>query len=214
MARAATSGRPGRRPAGSGTREAILAAARDAFMRNGYDGASIREIARGAGVDPALVHHYFGTKQGVFTAAMDFPIDPGMVIEQILAGPRDTVGERLVRLFLAVWESESARAPIVALIRSAASNEQAAAMLREFVSEALVARVAEALDVPDAHLRPALIGSQVIGLVFMRYVIKLEPLASADPERLVAALAPTVQRYLTGDLSSALSSDLSSDPGG
>jgi AcrR family transcriptional regulator len=204
MARAAT-GRSGRRPAGSGTREAILAAARDAFMRNGYDGASIREIARGAGVDPALVHHYFGTKQGVFTAAMHFPIDPDIVVEQILAGPRDTVGERLVRLFMVIWENESARAPIMALIRSAASNEQAASMLREFVSEALVARVADALDVPDAQLRPALVGSQVIGLVFMRYIIKLEPLASADPERLVAAFAPTVQRYLTGDLSVAVS---------
>ena len=201
MARAPSrAGRAGRRPAGSGTREAILDAARDAFMQSGYDGASIREIARGAGVDPALVHHYFGTKQGMFTAAMRFPVDPAVIVEQVLAGPRDQVGERLVRLFLAVWESEQTRAPIIALIRSAASNEQAAVMLREFVSEALVGRVAAALDVPDALLRPPLVASQVIGLAFMRYVIKLEPLASADPERLVAAIAPTVQRYLTGDL--------------
>jgi len=192
--------RPGRRPAGSGTREAILEAARAAFTTHGYNGASIRQIAKGAGVDPALVHHYFGTKQGIFAEAMHFPFDPSVLIEQVLAGDRGQVGERLVRLFLTVWESEEARAPIVALIRSAVTHEQAAAMLREFVTEALVVKVAGELDVPDAALRPPLIGSQLIGLVFMRYIIKLEPLASADPETLVAAVAPTVQRYLTGDL--------------
>jgi AcrR family transcriptional regulator len=192
--------RSGRRPAGSGTREAILDAARAAFTQRGYDGASIRQIAREASVDPALVHHYFGTKQGVFTEAMHFPFDPSVLVPEVLAGDRSQIGERLARLFLTIWEDEQARGPIVALIRSAVTNEQAATMLREFVSEALVARVARELDAPDAALRPPLVAAQLVGLALLRYVIKLEPLASADPETLVAAVAPTVQRYLTGDL--------------
>jgi AcrR family transcriptional regulator len=192
--------RSGRRPAGSGTREAILDAARAAFTQHGYGGASIRQIAREAGVDPALVHHYFGTKQGVFTEAMHFPFDPAVLVPQVLAGDRAQIGERLIRLFLTIWEDEQARGPIVALIRSAVTNEQAAAMLREFLTEALVTRVARELEVPDAELRPPLVASQLVGLVLIRYIIKLEPLAKADPETLIAAIAPTVQRYLTGDL--------------
>jgi AcrR family transcriptional regulator len=192
--------RSGRRPAGSGTREAILDAATAAFTRHGYDGASIRQIARQAGVDPALVHHYFGTKEGLFTEAMHFPFDPSVMVPQVLAGDRAEVGERLARMFLTIWEDERARGPLVALVRSAVTKDQAATMLREFVSEALVARVARELDVPDAELRPPLVASQLIGMALMRYIIKLEPLASAHPETLIAAVAPTVQRYLTGDI--------------
>jgi AcrR family transcriptional regulator len=192
--------RSGRRPGGSGTREAILDAARAAFTQRGYDGASIRQIAREASVDPALVHHYFGTKQGVFTEAMQLPFNPSVLVPQVLAGDRSQVGEKLVRLFLTVWDDEQARGPIVALIRSAVTHEQAAAMLREFITEAILARIARELDAPDAELRPSLVGTQLVGLVLLRYIIKLEPLASADPETLVAAVAPTVQRYLTGDL--------------
>ena len=192
--------RTGRRPAGSGTRDAILAAARAAFGEHGYEGATIRGIAGRAGVDPALVHHYFGDKRAMFVAAMELPVDPARIVEQVLTLDRDQVGEGLIRLFMSIWESEQARAPLLAMIRSAVSHEQAAEMLRQFVSEAVVARVAAALDVPHAALRPPLVGSQIVGLVFMRYIIKLEPLASLPPAQVVKAVAPNVQRYLTGDL--------------
>jgi AcrR family transcriptional regulator len=192
--------RTGRRPAGSGTREAILTAARAAFGEHGYERATIRGIAERAGVDPALVLHYFTNKQQMFVAAMEFPINPAVIVEQVIAAGPEQAGERLIRLFLGVWDDEQARAPLFAMIRSAVSHEQAAAMLRQFVTEALVSKVASGLGVPHATLRPPLVGSQIVGLVFMRYIVKLEPLASLPPDDVVAVVAPTLQRYLTGDL--------------
>jgi len=192
--------RTGRRPGESGTREAILDASRAAFARVGYASATIRGIARDAGVDPALVHHYFGTKEGLFRAAMQLPMDPAHVVEEVLAGPRDGLGERLVRLFLLVWDSDEANPTLLGLVGSALSHEAAAAMLRDFVGEELLGRVARALDVPDARLRASLLGSQMVGLAIVRYGIRLEPLASASPDQVVAAVAPTVQRYLTGPI--------------
>src|SRR6266566_170590 len=96
--------RTGRRPGNQDTREAILAAAREAFAERGYDRVSIRAIATSAGVDPALVHHYFGTKDQLFLATVDAPIDPGEILPKILAGERDELPERLVRTFLSVWD--------------------------------------------------------------------------------------------------------------
>jgi AcrR family transcriptional regulator len=192
--------RTGRRRGDSGTRDAILVAARSAFGRQGWDGATIRGIAADAGVDPALVHHYFTNKQRLFVDAMELPFNPGEIVERMLEVDRDRIGEALIWLFVSAWGTEQGRASFLALIRSATSHEGAAEMLRQFVSEAIVARVAEKLDVPDAELRPPLVGSQMIGLVFVRYVIKLEPMASLPDEQLVKAVAPTIQRYLTGDL--------------
>jgi AcrR family transcriptional regulator len=192
--------RTGRRRGDSGTRDAILVAARAAFGRQGWDGATIRGIAADAGVDPALVHHYFTNKQRLFVDAMELPFNPGEIVDRIVAVDRERIGEALVWLFVSAWGNEQGRASFLALIRSATSHAGAAEMLRQFVSEAVVARVADKLDVPDAELRPPLVGSQIIGLVFVRYVIKLEPLASLPDEQLVKAVAPTIQRYLTGDL--------------
>jgi AcrR family transcriptional regulator len=192
--------RTGRRPAGSGTRDAILAAARAAFAEHGYEGATIRGIAERAGVDPALVLHYFKSKQRMFVAAMEFPFDPSEIVERVLSGDPERAGEQLIRFFLSVWDDEQARAPLFAMIRSAVSHEEAAEMLRQFITEALVARVASGLHVPHASLRPPLVGSQIVGLIFMRYIVKLEPLASLPADDVVAAIAPSVQRYLTGDL--------------
>jgi AcrR family transcriptional regulator len=192
--------RTGRRPAGSGTRDAILSAARAAFAEHGYEGATIRGIAERAGVDPALVLHYFKSKQRMFVAAMEFPFDPAEIVERVLAGDPERAGEQLIRFFLSVWDDEQARAPLFAMIRSAVSHDEAAEMLRQFITEALVARVASGLDVPHANLRPPLVGSQIVGLIFMRYIVKLEPLASLPADDVVAAIAPNVQRYLTGDL--------------
>ena len=193
--------RTGRRPGNPDTREAILAAARTAFAERGFDGASIRAIAASAGVDPALVHHYFGSKDQLFLTAMNSPVDPRELLPKVLAGDRDGIGERLVRLFLGVWDSPAGAAG-VALLRSAVSNEWTARLLREFLTTQVLRRVLDHLDVDPAELplRGSLVASQLIGLAMMRHVIKLEPVASAAPETLVATVGPTVQRYLTAPL--------------
>ncbi|MEU8257643.1 TetR family transcriptional regulator [Micromonospora inaquosa] len=195
--------RTGRRPGKPGTREAILDAARTAFAERGFDAASIRAIAGTAEVDPALVHHYFGSKDQLFLAAMNFPVDPGQLVPKVLAGDRDAVGERLVRTFLGIWDSPVGGAA-QALLRSAVSNEWTARLLREFVTTQVLRRVLENLDVDPAELplRGSLVATQMIGLAMMRHVVHLEPVASADPETLVAMIGPTIQRYLTGPLPS------------
>jgi AcrR family transcriptional regulator len=193
--------RTGRRPGNSGTREAILDAARRAFAERGYQQATIREVAGIAGVDPALVHHYFGTKQDLFVAAVEIPVNPfeafvALVSEEGL----ETLGERLLGLFLSVWDHPDQHSPMLALIRSAVSEERAAAMLREFITEEILGRIARELGTPDATLRTNLVASQLVGLIMARYVIRIEPLASTPAPVLVAAIGPTLQRYITGDI--------------
>jgi AcrR family transcriptional regulator len=191
-------GRPaGARAGDAGTRERILAAAREAFAERGYDKASVRAIAQAADVDPALVHHYFGAKEQVFEAAVEVSLAPALNVPELLAGGPQGVGERLARYFLAIWENPVSRAPLLAVLRSAVSNETAAGVLRGFVLRRLLLRVAAELDLPDARLRAELAASQMIGIAFMRYVIRAEPIASADPEELVGFVAPALQRYLT-----------------
>ncbi|MGY1830673.1 TetR family transcriptional regulator [Geodermatophilus sp. SYSU D01180] len=179
----------------------MLAAARTAFAERGYDGASIRAIAAAAGVDPALVHHYFGTKDALFLAAVEAPADPEDFLPEVLAVPVDARGEAVVRMVLRVWDGP-ARPGILALVRSAVNHEWSARLLREFVLAKVIRRVIGSMDMPVAErdTRGALVASQVIGLVMTRYVLRLEPLASAAPEDLAAAVGPTVQRYLTGEV--------------
>ncbi|MEU9508126.1 TetR family transcriptional regulator [Micromonospora sp. NPDC048170] len=193
--------RTGRRPGNLDTRQAILDAARAAFAERGFDGASIRAVAAAAQVDPALVHHYFGSKDRLFLAAVHAPVDPGELLPGVLAGDHAGLGERLVRAFLGVWDSPAGTAA-VALLRSAVSNEWTARLLREFLVTQVLRRILDQLDVDPAErpLRGSLVASQLIGLAVLRHVVRLEPVASAAPETLVAAIGPTVQRYLTGDL--------------
>lgn len=195
--------RTGRRPGHSGTREAILAAARQSFTASGYDKASIRDIARRAGVDPALVHHYFGGKHELFSEAIEMPLDIAAVVSTIVQGERERIGERIAALLLSVWDNRLDRSPLIALVRSAVTSEDAARMLREFLVSVLFARIAEALDVDDAPLRASLAASQIMGLMIARYIVRVEPLASAPAPVVVAAVGPNLQRYLTGDLGKA-----------
>jgi AcrR family transcriptional regulator len=194
-------GRTGRRPGNPDTREAILGAARSVFADKGFDKASIRAIASAAEVDPALVHHYFGTKDQLFLAAMEAPIDPGELLPDVLAGGLDGVGERLIRMILRVWDGPAGTAG-VALVRSAITNEWTARLFREFISTQVLRRAMTELkiDPVEAPLRSGLIASQIGGLIMMRYVIRLEPLASAPAEAIVASMGPTLQRYLTEEL--------------
>ncbi|GAA0472535.1 TetR family transcriptional regulator [Actinoplanes capillaceus] len=193
--------RTGRRPGNPDTREAILVAARSAFAEKGYDGASIRAIATGAGVDPALVHHYFGTKDKLFLETMNSPVDPLDLINEATAGERDEIGVRFVRAFLTMWDGPRGAAA-VALLRSVVGTEWTTKLFREFIITQILRRAVPklGLDPDQAHLRVTLAASHLVGLAMARYVIKVEPLASAPTDALVAAVGPAVQRYLTEDL--------------
>jgi AcrR family transcriptional regulator len=192
--------RTGRRPGASRTRGAILDAARRAFAEQGYQHATIREVAELAGVDPALVHHYFGTKQELFVAAVQLPVNPVEQLTAVLAQDPDQAGQRMVELFLSIWDHAADQSPLLALVRSAVGDEHAAGMLREFITEEVLGQIAHRLGSPDARLRATLVGSQIIGLAMARYIVKVEPLASAPAAQVAAAVGPTLQRYLTGEI--------------
>lgn len=193
--------RTGRRPGKQDTREAILAAARQVFAERGYTGATIRTIAASAGVDPALVHHYFGTKEGVFSAAVAQAAGPAA---EALASVRhygpDEFSERFTRVFVGVWEDPALRAPLLALIRSALTNETATRIVRDFVATHLVPQVAGKATGSggDERLRAELAASQLVGAMLLRYLLRVEPLASASAEQLITRLAPAVRHHLTG----------------
>ena len=188
----------GRRPGGADTRGVVLEAARAEFAARGYEKASMRAIGRAAGVDAALLHHYFGSKDRLFMAAMEFPVEPKAVVELVLSGDRATIGERVAEFLLSVWEQPAALERLLALLRAAATTEQVAQLMRGFVQEELVHRVAEELGVEQGELRTELMLSQILGLAMARYVLKVEPLASATRAELVPLLAPTFQGYLGG----------------
>lgn len=190
----------GRRPAGDDARAAILEAARAQFAARGYDATSLRAIAREAQVDPALVHHYFDGKSGLFAATLDVPVRPRELVERVAGPGGDGVGERLARAFLGVWDTPAGRARLLALLRSTASNEDAARMLREFVTRELIGQVARRVAPAgtDPERAAALAASQLVGLAMVRYVLALEPLASASVEDVVRDVAPTLQRYVAG----------------
>ncbi|MEV6841279.1 TetR family transcriptional regulator [Streptomyces sp. NPDC051133] len=190
-------GRPPRAESAD-TRDRILTAAREEFSAHGYEKTSVRGIAKTAGVDSALVHHYFGTKEQVFEAAVAVAFAPALNAPNALAeGPLDGVGERMTRFIFGVWENPTTRTPLLAIVRSAVNNETAAAVFRRLVAAQLMRRIAAQLDHPDAELRAELAAAQLVGTALMRYVIKLEPLASADLEQIIARVAPVVQHHLT-----------------
>ena len=216
--RAGRSRRSGRRSGDSGTKEAILAAARTRFGDHGYDGATIRGIAADAGVDAALVHHFFGTKERLFAAAMRLPVVPSELVAAALAAaaqePGQSLGELMLRTVLGAWDVAEARATFLGLLRSAMTSEQAAGMLREFATETILGRIAAAAAPgppgADGQFRAALVASQVLGLALARYVLEIEPIAHARTDDLAAAIGPTLERYLTGEIGSSPPGD----PGG
>ncbi|HET9138948.1 TetR family transcriptional regulator [Actinophytocola sp.] len=199
-----TEGRPsrrrGRRPGGTDTRTALLDAARQVFSEQGYDGATVRAIATRAGVDAAMVNHWFGSKEGLFVkAVLQLPFDPADLFTRLAEGPADALGERIVRTFVTTWDATGG-GHFTALVRSVSSHEQAAHLLNDFFVKEVFTRIANQAAPDQAHFRGSLVGSQIVGLGMARYVVRFEPLASADVEQVVAAVAPNVQRYLTGNL--------------
>jgi AcrR family transcriptional regulator len=190
--------RTGRRPGAGSTRGEILRAARRLFAERGYQRATMRAIAAEAGVDAALVVHFFGDKAGLLEEAIEWPFDPDAEIPKLLAdGPRH-VGGHLVGLVVTTWDEEGSRNPILTLLRAATSEPQAAEMMREFLRIRLFAPLMDRLGADRADLRTDLVVSQLVGLGITRHVLRFEPLASAEPSEVVAWVAPTVQRYLTG----------------
>ena len=190
--------RTGRRPGRSGTREAILAAARRSFAARGYDATTIRGVARAAGVDGALVAHYFGAKDGLFAAAMELPGAPSEALAEALEGDDDELGARIVSAFLSVWDGPAGGSPLMALLRSATASDRAASVLREFAEREIVGRLAARIGGPDAELRASLTAAHMLGLGVARHVVGIEPVASADPAELAAMIGPRIQGYLTG----------------
>jgi AcrR family transcriptional regulator len=195
--------RRGRRPAGEDTRAALADAARQVFAESGYEGATVRAIAARAGVDAAMVNHWFGGKEALFAqVVLKLPFEPHDVVGALLEGDQEHLGERVVRMFVTTWDSPSGTT-FPALMRSLASHDQASAGLREFMIKHLLGRIVTRIDADHPHLRANLCASQLIGIGLIRYVAKFDPLAGADVETVVAAVAPTLQRYLTGDLALA-----------
>lgn len=190
--------RRGRPRGGTDSRERILAAAVDEFGEHGYEGSTIRSIATRAGVDSALVHHYFGTKADLFADAVGIPLRPDIDVPGILAGPRDEVGERIIRYVLESFEQPDVRRRGVMLIRTAVGSKLTTPLLAGFLSRELIGRIAKSLDVDDADLRASLVASQIAGLLITRYVVRLPALTAAPIDELVRRVAPTVQRYLFG----------------
>ncbi|WP_306318633.1 MULTISPECIES: TetR family transcriptional regulator [unclassified Streptomyces] len=192
-------GRPSRTESGD-TRTRILDVAREEFAARGYDKASVRGIAKAAGVDSALVHHYFGTKEQVFAASVEMVLAPALQVPDAMEeGPLEEAGERMTRFFFGVWESPATRVPLLAILRSAVNNDVAAGVLRRLVASRMLARIAERVDLPEgeAELRVTLAAAQLVGVAMIRYVMRVEPLASTDVERVIERIAPVVQLHLT-----------------
>lgn len=213
--RAARAGRAGRRAGESGTKDAIAEAARAQFAELGYHGATIRGIAAVAEVDPALVHHFYGSKEALFAAAMKLPVVPSEVLTAALSPAGGAsgglvfepgFGAHIVRTALTMWESDQLRETFVGLLRSAVTSEQAAVMLREFIADSILATITRVagLDVrgsaAEAEYRAAMVATQMLGLALTRLLLRLPAVAGASVDELAATVGPSVERYLTGEI--------------
>jgi AcrR family transcriptional regulator len=185
------------RPRGkTDTRNVILATARHMFADAGFDKTSVRELAAAAGVDPAMIRHYFGSKAELFRATMGWPFEPDELAARILGGEPREIGERLTRFFFEVWEQPDSRAPLLAILRGAATHEESATLVRQFIQGQLYSRMAAGLPRPDAELRIDLAMSQLLGIAYLRHILKVEPIASAPLEELIRRVAPVISAHL------------------
>ena len=189
----------GRRPGAPDTRAEVLAAARASFAEKGFRATTIRAVAASAGVDPALVHHYFGTKDDLFLAALEMPVDPREVLAPVVALGPDGAGERLLRTFLSVWDDPEIQVRLLAVVRSVLS-EDGATLLKEGFIPVVVGPVLAQLVADRPDVRVPLVASQVVGLIVTRYLIALPPMADMSADDVVARIGPVIQHYLTGDL--------------
>ena len=195
--------RRGRRPQGSpDARRAVLDAARERFAELGFERTTMRAVAARAGVDPALIYHYFGDKDGLLFAALQPPVDEATVFAGLADAAR--TGEELVRRLISLWEERpEIRDQMAAILRTGLSHDHASRLLRDILSSFILAALGDVLADDRRELRVALIGSQLGGLMLARYILEVPGAAAASPEDLVQAVGPTVQRYLTGDIGPA-----------
>lgn len=193
--------RRGRRPRGADTRAQILAAAQESFATLGYSGTTMRGIARAASVDSALVHHYFGSKDDLFLASLALPFDPRELLIPIALQGAEGAGERLLRTFVRVWDDPESRRPLLALVQGV-FDPAGRSLLREGFLSVVLIPIGVAMGITDPERRMALVASQIAGLIIVRYVVELPPLVAMSGDDLVAIYAPTIQRYLTGELPS------------
>jgi AcrR family transcriptional regulator len=193
-----TTRRRGPRPGGEDTREALVVAAREEFAEKGFAAATVRSIGARAGVDPAMISHYFGGKAGLFREITHIPLDPASGLDLVLAGPRDQLGLRLATHILGIWEQQEFREPVLALVRSALSEPGSERALREYFESQLLPRVAAVVRGPDPQRQAALAAAHVVGVVLGRHVLGLGVLAAPPIDELARQIAPAVQEYLDG----------------
>ncbi|GAB5079483.1 TetR/AcrR family transcriptional regulator [Arthrobacter sp. AD-310] len=193
--------RRGRRGGSAASREDILDAARKLFAEHGFEGTSLRRIARAAGVDPGMIHHFFAGKDELFALSVELPADPEQVLSGVAGSDPGGRAELVVRAVLGLWESP-AQPALLAFLRGTLGSTAKTALIRHMVNRAVISRIMAGIPGTPAEvaLRGDLVATQMVGLMMVRYVVRLEPLASAAPEEVVRLVAPNVQRYLTGDL--------------
>ncbi|GAB4084515.1 TetR family transcriptional regulator [Myceligenerans cantabricum] len=193
--------RRGRRPAGQDARAAILAAARAEFSERGYEAASVRSVARRAGVDPGTVRHWYGDKAKLLPAALGLAdVAPTEVVAQVVDGPLETLGERLLHTALTTWDDLGPE-PLRIALPAVMSDPELRGLMPQFLLAEILGPIARRLPPREAAIRTNLLGTQMVGVMMARYVVGLEPIASLPADAVVAAVAPTLQRYLTGEVS-------------
>ena len=194
----------GPRPAGTQTRDAIAEAARRQFSELGYRDTTLRGVASEAGVDHRLVLHYFGSKQQLFTESARLPIDPQLLLARVFEQDEGQVARLAAEALVAVLEDPSTRHRAIALIRAAASEPEAAELIRAVLTQRVLLPLTERVSRDQPQLRASLVASQFVGIAMARYVVGIEPLASASREQLVGALTPVFEHYLFGDWTDAV----------
>jgi AcrR family transcriptional regulator len=187
------------RPRGkTDTRNVILDAARHLFADAGYDKTSVRDVAATAGVDPAMIRHYFGSKDELFRATMGWPFEPAEIAARITGGSRGEIGERLTRVFFEAWEQPESRAPLLAILRGAATHEESANLVRQFIQGQVYSQLAASLGTPDAALRIDLAMGQLLGIAYLRHILRVDPVASTPVDELIERVGPVISQHLTG----------------
>lgn len=186
----------GRRRGNPDTKAQILDAARAEFAERGYERATIRGIAASAGVDPALVMHYFGSKEQLFAAGLDVPVSPAVVMRSVFESADGPVGEALITTMLTIWDHQGDTNQFVAVLRSATGEGPVHDLVREFVHVSILEALTDLIDGPDAELRAGLVASQLVGLLVGRYLLELPPLVDAPIEELAANVGPVIDGYV------------------
>jgi AcrR family transcriptional regulator len=187
----------GRRAGSPDTRAEILEAARRQFAANGYDRATMRAIAADAGVDPSLIHHYFGTKDRLFATSIDLSGSAGEALDAVLGEGGEDLGRRLAETFFTVWEQEEARTSLLGILRSATGGEDRAVLaFRQFLTSVLLERIAPKIEGESRQLRALLMASHLVGVAMTRYVMRLEPIASVSVAEIIDLVAPRIQSYV------------------